>query len=366
MNLFDHLQKPSLIINREIVKKNIDFMAQKAAARGVRFRPHFKTHQSAQVGEWFRRVGVDAITVSSVEMAEYFTAAGWKDILIAFPVNIREIDSINRLAEKIHLGLLVESMESAAYLDAHGQQSVDLWIKIDSGTGRTGLSWDDPTPIIKLAHQIKRSRMTLRGLLTHAGFTYGAVSQDQIIERYQVTVARMNDLRNLLSQQGISPLELSVGDTPGCTLSPDLGNVDEIRPGNFVFHDGQMLRLEVVDPSSVAAVVACPVVARHPEREEMVIYGGAIHISKDTMSLDGKAVFGLVCLPNQNGWGDPIPGAYLARMSQEHGIIHVPAEIMDKIQIGDVVCIIPAHICLTVSAMRKYFDLDGEEFTTLN
>lgn len=70
-------------------------------------RPHFKTHQSKTVGHWFREVGIDRITVSSAGMAGYFAADGWQDITIAFPVNVREMETIVDLSSKVDLGLLV-------------------------------------------------------------------------------------------------------------------------------------------------------------------------------------------------------------------------------------------------------------------
>ena len=88
------IQTPTLILNEEQAKKNLMVMGKKASTQNIRFRPHFKTHQSAQIGEWFRDAGVTQITVSSAAMAEYFIENGWKDILIAFPVNIREIGKI--------------------------------------------------------------------------------------------------------------------------------------------------------------------------------------------------------------------------------------------------------------------------------
>ena len=91
MPLLDELERPTLLVNPVIAQQNIAFMAEKARRQGIRFRPHFKTHQSAAVGEWFRQVGVTAITVSSVDMALYFADHGWDDITIAFPVNIRQM-----------------------------------------------------------------------------------------------------------------------------------------------------------------------------------------------------------------------------------------------------------------------------------
>ena len=82
-------------------------MAEKAAKSNTSFRPHFKTHQSAQIGEWFRQEGVEAITVSSVRMAKYFAANDWGDITIAFPFNVHETKQADELAGKINLLLIV-------------------------------------------------------------------------------------------------------------------------------------------------------------------------------------------------------------------------------------------------------------------
>ena len=71
------IQTPTLILNEAIVRRNIARMADKARRSGVRFRPHFKSHQSAAIGAWFREAGTTAITVSSVRMATYFADHGW-------------------------------------------------------------------------------------------------------------------------------------------------------------------------------------------------------------------------------------------------------------------------------------------------
>lgn len=113
-------------------------MAEKARANHVRFRPHFKTHQSALIGEWFREEGVEAITVSSLGMAAYFAAHNWEDITVAFPFNLREIETLWDLGQKVHLELLVESIEVVDFLEKQYSRDLDLWIKIDAGANRTG------------------------------------------------------------------------------------------------------------------------------------------------------------------------------------------------------------------------------------
>jgi len=364
--LLDQLQEPTLIVNPAIAKKNIAFMVEKASRQGVRLRPHFKTHQSAQVGEWFRDVGVQSITVSSVEMANYFARHGWQDILIAFPVNVRQMQTINDLAHRIQLALLVESVESITALAKGLSAPVDLWIKIDSGSGRTGIAWDQVDQVGNLIESIRANpSFRLRGLLTHAGYTYSAPSRDAIISRYQNSIKRMTGLQSALQASGKGRLELSVGDTPGCTLSPSLGAVDEIRPGNFVYYDAQMMRLGVCSPQQVAGVLACPVVALHPERSEVVVFGGAVHLAKDVVVEGNLAHYGYVVRLAESGeWSYPIEGAYAARLSQEHGILHLPQAEFSGLQIGDWLGIIPAHICLTVAAMVDYRLLDGTRITS--
>ena len=76
------VSQPTLFVDKEKVLKNIEKMTEKAKESKVLFRPHFKTHHSADIGEWFKQFGVEAISVSSVDMAEYFAESGWKDISI--------------------------------------------------------------------------------------------------------------------------------------------------------------------------------------------------------------------------------------------------------------------------------------------
>lgn len=366
MSFLDKLEKPTLLVKPKIARQNIAFMAAKARNQGIRFRPHFKTHQSALVGEWFREEGVEAITVSSVDMAVYFARHGWNDILIAFPVNLRQMKTIDELAGKLRLGLLVESVESVRALTAGLQNPVDLWIKVDTGGGRTGLEWNRSAELQNLVDAIiPTPHFRLRGLLTHAGNTYAATSREEICQRYQTSVFRMRSLQSDLWAAGKGRLEVSVGDTPGCTVCPDLGQVDEIRPGNFIFYDGQMVRLGVCTPQQVAAVLACPVAALHPERGEVVIYGGAVHLSKDTVVEDGITHYGyVVSLKDSGEWSALIPQAYAARLSQEHGILRLPPEEIDRLQIGDWLGVMPAHICLTIAAMGGYRLLDGTDIPT--
>lgn len=358
--LFDSIQKPTLLLDEATARSNIQAMAAKATSAGVAFRPHFKTHQSIEIGEWFRQVGLSAITVSSLDMAEYFAGAGWQDITLAFSLNPRQIGGINALARRIVLGVLIESEDVLPRVREVLTAPLDVWIKIDAGAGRTGLAWDRPADVLAVARAIQQTqRLRLRGLLTHSGDSYTAHTPAEAAGRCLAGIERLNSLRDNLHGQGIGPLLISIGDTPGCSALNNFSPADEIRPGNFVFYDAQQLNAGACQWEAIAVALACPVVALHPERGEAVVYGGAIHLSKDILEADGVRKYGLVCLPENGRWGKPLAGAYVSRLSQEHGVLHLEASDLARLSLGDLVCILPAHSCLTAQAMGIYLTLEG-------
>ncbi|GAK56541.1 hypothetical protein ANT_27270 [Candidatus Vecturithrix granuli] len=370
--MLNNIVKPTLLLNKARAIHNIETMISKAARSGVRFRPHFKTHQSAAIGDWFQERGVAAITVSSVDMARYFANHGWQDITIAFPVNVREIDKINALAKTITLNLLAESEESVHFLGSRLMHPAKLWIKIDTGYHRTGLSWDHGEKIAALAGTIaQEKRLTFQGLLTHSGHSYRARSQQQVREIYADTIAKMQATREGLRQAGFTGVEISIGDTPSCSIVENFSGVDEIRPGNFVFYDATQLAIGSCLVGQIAVAVACPVVAKHQERQELIIYGGAVHLSKDVLVQSfepwgEKPTYGAIALPEGSGWGPILSNAYVAGISQEHGVVKVLQEDFDRINVGDLLMVIPVHSCLTAHLLRKYVTLEGEVLELAN
>ncbi|MBC7359684.1 MAG: alanine racemase [Desulfacinum sp.] len=362
----DDIQRPALLVNEDQVRRNIQWMAEKAERCGVRFRPHFKTHQSREIGQWFREAGVKAITVSSLTMARYFVEDGWDDITVAFPVNLREMDLINDLAGRIQLNVLAVHPETVAALESGLRTSVGLFIKVDSGYHRTGVDPDDHTVMERFAEELAACRrVRFRGLLTHAGHSYKARSKDQIQAVHRQSLAAMARVKDALASR-YPDLQVSVGDTPTCSVAEDFSGVDEIRPGAFVFYDLTQFRIGACTMEEVAMAAACPVVARHPDRGEVVIYGGAVHLSKDAVEgPDGKPVYGWVAEFAEDGWKAPTGCCSVTAVSQEHGIVRACPEHLERLRVGDLVAVVPAHCCLTANLMGAYQTLDGRVISRL-
>jgi D-serine deaminase-like pyridoxal phosphate-dependent protein len=155
-----------------------------------------------------------------------------------------------------------------------------------------------------------------------------------------------------LAAAGLPGAAMSVGDTPGCRVVEDLHGPNELRPGNFVFYDAQQLRLGVCVPSDLALVVACPVVASYPDRQEVIVQGGAVHLSKDHVTAeDGSTLYGLV-MDLASDWS--LLDARTARVtgvSQEHGVVHLERRRCEQTRIGSLLHVVPAHACLAANAL---------------
>ncbi len=354
---FAAIDRPTLVVDRARAERNIARMAAKAEASGVRFRPHFKTHNSIEVGEWFRAAGVTAITVSSVEHAQAFADAGWDDITIAFPLVTRALPAIRDLASRVHLGVLVEGTEGAAALAAV-EPSVNVWVDVDAGYGRSGARWDDANRLAEIGSALARSpQHRLRGVLTHAGNTYHAPDHAAIEAIWAETAVRLAAARDTLAAStGVRGLEISVGDTPGCAVMPRLTGVDEVRPGNFVFFDLQQLALAVCTEEDLALAVACPIVGVYPARGEAVIHGGSVQLSLDTAPGPGDGRnFGRLALVEPSGWRLlPAEAGFVRSLSQEHGVLRCPPEVLAHLRVGDLAFIIPAHACLPANQIRDW------------
>ena len=355
---------PTLMVDEARARRNIRRMADKARRAGVALRPHFKTHQSAAVGRWFAAEGVDRITVSSVVMAERFAESGWRDITVAFLLNPLELPRLAGLARFLEsrggrLGVTVDSLGAAGALAAASACPAAVWLKVDTGYGRTGIPWDDTGALAAVAGRLPFAPV---GLLAHAGHSYRAGGAKALQAVWDQTRERLQAARGSL---GLQDLRISAGDTPTCSVVEDLAGVDEIRPGNFVFYDLMQLQIGSCSRTDLAAA-ACPVVGVYPGRRQVVIHGGAVHLSKESIrDDDGRRIWGRLgsLAPGGRGFGDVDPSSAVVSLSQEHGVVEFRPGDFDRaagrLGPGDLVLVWPVHSCLTCDLLDRRLSLAG-------
>ena len=243
--------------------------------------------------------------------------------------------------------------------------NIGFFIKIDTGYHRSGISWDDQGRVDEILETTKNStKLNFIGFLTHSGHTYHAKSKNEIHKIHFDSIKKMNSLKEKYIRD-FENIEISIGDTPSCSIAENFDGVDEIRPGNFILYDVMQSQLGSCSVEDIAVLLACPIVSINKNRNEIVTYGGGVHLSKEFLiDKNGDKNFGYVVNFRENNFTLPVKETFVKSLSQEHGIIKTNTDFISKIKIGDVIGILPVHSCMTVSAMKKYLTFEGEIIET--
>ncbi|HEX2899282.1 MAG TPA: alanine racemase, partial [Bacteroidia bacterium] len=240
---------------------------------------------------------------------------------------------------------------------------VQAWIEIDTGDGRSGYNWDDAAGFVAAAHAIQGiSNLQFAGLLGHGGFTYRSMGIEQVHTAHEADIAKLSAARQVLEAAGFEGFIVSTGDTPGCSREENYAGADEIRPGNFVFYDIQQQQIGSCGFEQIGVALACPVVAVYPQRNEVVVHGGGVHLGKDALRdpVYGQ-IYGRVALPAAGGWHMPEMGCYLRGISQEHGVAVLRPDLIGQVQVGDLLLVLPVHSCMSADLMERLHAADGPD-----
>jgi len=355
-----NIKEPTLLLNKELCLSHIASMFMKAKKSDCELHPHFKSHQSAEIGSWYKDFGIKSITVSSVRMAEYFYKSGWENITIAFPVNVREVERLNNLTKKCHINILISSAGVIPLLSKYIKSKTGFYLEFDNGYNRSGFNYNEMEQIEEVIAEAKNSFLEFIGFYCHPGNTYLAKSKEEILNIHRKTTEQLNSLKIIFS--AIFPdIKISLGDTPSCSIADSFDDLDIISPGNFIFYDMQQYMLGGCISDDIALAMACPVVAINSARNELVIHGGAVHFSKDFyINNQGIRSYGAVVFLTEKGWMPLLAGAELISISQEHGVVKMKENEILKIHTGDMIGILPAHACLTADCMGYYMTTEGE------
>jgi D-serine deaminase-like pyridoxal phosphate-dependent protein len=351
MITIDSLRTPTLLLDRDVLQRNIDGMAQRAATLGVRLRPHVKTHKCLEIGALQRDAGAAGITVSTLYEAAVFAAGGFDDVTWAFPVILSRVDEAVALARRVRLGLLIDSSEALRALAARADADHPLrvWIKVDCGYHRAGVD-PESDELISLAADVEQAAgLELAGILTHSGHAYhafGDAARRAVAEQERdVMVAAADRLR----VQGIEVPDVSVGSTPAMTAAQSLTGITEARPGNYAFFDYTQCALGSCVATDVAVSVLTSVVSRMPDHS--VVDAGALAMSRDPGPEQQSRHMGPVLRDD----GSLDPELTLMSVSQEHGIIN------RALPVGTRLRIMPNHSCLTAACFDEYHVVQNGE-----
>ena len=357
------LQTPCLVLDAARMERNIARLRARLAPLGVTLRPHLKTAKSVEVARRVMGSAAGPATVSTLQEAGRFAAAGVRDIIYAVGIAPAKLPRVIELrATGVDLAVLLDTVEQAEAVAAASRASgtrIPALIEIDCDGHRSGVRPGDTQRLLAIGH-VLAAGAELRGVLTHAGASYAARGAEALARCAEAECASVVTAAQALRAAGLACPVVSVGSTPTAHHATRLEGVTEVRAGVFVFFDLVMAGIGVCTLDDIALSVLATVIGHQRDKGWILIDAGWMAMSQDrgTSKQAISQGYGIVC----DVTGRPYDDVIVADANQEHGIIALRAGAtapLPELAIGDRVRILPNHACSTGAQHQCYHVVRG-------
>jgi D-serine deaminase-like pyridoxal phosphate-dependent protein len=341
---------PAVLIDLDILERNITRMAERARKAGVRLRPHGKTHKVLEVGRLQLAAGAGGLSLAKTSEAEVFADGGFDDIFLAYPVVGEDKGRrLLALSDRVRLAVGVDSVEGArtlATVFASAGRRLDVRLKVDTGLHRVGVLPEQAVGVARAIADLPG--LDLTGVFTHAGHAYGQQTPEGVTAIAEQEGATLAAVAEALRATGLRIREVSVGSTPTARHAMTVAGVTECRPGNYVYHDASQVSLGVCGLEDCAMTVLATVVSA-PAPDRAVLDAGSKTLSNDPLRPRAEG----------HGWVLLRRGR-LSRLSEEHGVVDVDAAAGERFRVGERVRVLPNHACVVSNLHDRVLAVRGE------
>ncbi|HUY00346.1 MAG TPA: DSD1 family PLP-dependent enzyme [Candidatus Deferrimicrobium sp.] len=340
----NEISTPALIVDYDILYKNIKYMAHFAEKSKIKLRPHVKTHKCPLIAHMQLEAGAQGICVAKISEAEVFAASGIKDILITneiiSPKKIQRLLNLNRYTK---IMVCVDSKKNIEDLERFANklnQKLEILIDLNVGLNRTGVAPGEPT--LTLAKLIAQSpHLKLHGLQVYEGHLTYIKDFSQKEAQTHTCMKQAIETKELLLTNGIECETITAGGSGTYMITGKFPGITEIQPGTYVFNDHH---IHSVVPELEIALTVLTTINNKPTKEIITLDMGSKSISNDM----GNPLF--------KGYGTKIK---IMALTEEHCQCTYSPKL--DFNIGDKLEAIPAHVCPTVNLYDFFYVIKNGE-----
>ena len=349
------LETPAIVVDLDVMERNISRMAEYCRSHNLRLRPHTKSHKIPELAKRQLDQSANGITVAKIGEAEVMLEAGITDMLIAYPiVGTGKAEKLADLATRADVAVSLDSVAVAEAISEAAKKRdarVGILVEMDVGFHRCGVTNEEE--VLAVARAVADlPGLEFKGLMFFPGHL-------QVLEKERAELrAGVNDFLGAslakLEDAGLRVDVVSGGSTPTAREGHLFTGVNEIRPGMYIFNDRNMVSVGVASIEDCALSVITTVVSTSvPGRA--IVDAGSKTLSSDTHQVTGGKGFGMV----KND-----PDAEVERLSEEHGNLNI-ARSPRAYRVGERLEIIPNHVCTTVNMHNRIYGVRGERVETV-
>ena len=343
------LLTPAAVVDLDRMEANLAKMAAYVQQHALQLRPHTKTHKSPEMAAEQMRRGAVGLTVAQLHEAQVMSRAA-ADILLAHPpVGTAKLERLFALPAHVQLTVALDSaaaLEPLAHAAAARGRDIGVLVELDLGMHRVGIV--DVAEAVRLCQRCDQlDGVTWRGIMFYPGHIRQHVAdQDKALEELD---AALQNVLQRLHDAGLTPAVVSAGSTPAAFASHRVRGLTEIRPGTYIYNDRTTAELGACTLDECAYTVLATVVSTAVPGQAVVDAGSKALFREE---LRGSASHGFGMLLDR-------PEVIVKGMSEEHGLLDL-AHTEWRPRVGDLVRIIPNHVCVSVNLHDTIWGVRGD------
>lgn len=340
MRNLDTFESPGLIVYPDRVKRNIAKVIEMADGNPARLRPHIKTHKTKEGNDLLLAAGITKFKCATIAEAELLALSEAPDVLISMQLigpNLERFKELVAHYPKTEFSSIVDDAFAASELNRiFADLSTGIYVDLNMGMNRTGITPDKALALIQ--HIQALPNVTLRGLHAYDGHIRDKVYEDRV----KHVETDFSSFYELLVRLNRSDLELVVSGTPSFLVhhkNPQF----TCSPGTFIFFDAGYAALFPENTFEFGVEIIARIISK-PTYTTICLDLGHKSVAAEN-PIDNRVRF----LDHPN-W-------VLKSQSEEHGIVEVGDN--SAFTIGEIVRMIPYHICPTVNLHSHLQVIDG-------
>ena len=333
------IDTPAVLIDLDVVERNLRRWQAHCDAAGIANRPHIKTHKIPELAALQVALGARGITCQKLGEAEVMAEAGLDDILVTFNLlGAAKLARAVALARRIRLSVVCDNDVVAEGLSAAFAAAglrLDVLAELDTGAGRNGLQ--SPEAAAGFAERLSnRPGIRFTGFMTYPPQGAPALVAAFLAETVELCHAR-----------GLEPAVVSSGGTPDMWQASRAGGVTEHRAGTYVYNDRMVVAAGAAAVADCAMTVLATVVSR-PTPGRAILDCGSKTLAADLL---GPGL--------GHGLVREYPDAVIERLNEEHGVVDVSRGAA-RPAIGERLRIVPNHACVVTNLHDRVWALRGD------
>jgi D-serine deaminase-like pyridoxal phosphate-dependent protein len=339
MRSFEDVLTPALIVYPKVVASNIGRTIDLLDGDAGRWRAHIKTAKLEHTLRLLIERGVGNFKCATTLELRVACEAGAGDVLVAYPsmgANARRVAEIAIAFPGVRISVLAENEEQ---IQQWRGSRAGIFIDINPGMDRTGIGQNQSAAVVALVRAIGAAGLEFRGLHYYDGH-YGALAEGERTATAHRGYDRLMEITDEIERAGMNIPEVVTAGTP--TLPSSLAYkgfrernfAHRVSPGTVVYCDAtSAAQLPAAYGYRSAVLVATRVVSR-PRAGIVTCDAGHKAVSADA-GVPTCVVVGHQELTPLSPSEEHLP------MALEEGAA-AP-------QIGEVLYLLPRHVCPTVN-----------------